>query len=61
MILIVPCCCPCLLVVVTSLPDFRMGRGSFLPEVTRFGSDFRRVMPSGDDGMLFEHGHGLRH
>jgi len=44
-----------------TVPDFRMGRGSFLPEVTRFGSDFRRVMPSGDDGMLFEHGHGLRH
>ena len=44
-----------------TVPDFRMGRGSFLPEVARFGNDFRRVMPSGDAGMLFEHGYGLGH
>ncbi|PUZ65745.1 hypothetical protein GQ55_3G249700 [Panicum hallii var. hallii] len=44
-----------------TVPDFRMGRGSFLPEVLRFGNDLRRVMPSGDAGMLFEHGHGLGH
>ena len=44
-----------------TVPDFRMGRGSFLPEVARFGNDFRRVTPSGDAGMLFEHGYGLGH
>ncbi|TKW27012.1 hypothetical protein SEVIR_3G229000v4 [Setaria viridis] len=39
-------------------PDFRMGSGSFLPEVSRFSNDFRRVMPSGNAGMHFQYGHG---
>ncbi|KAJ1263147.1 hypothetical protein BS78_09G161700 [Paspalum vaginatum] len=38
--------------------DFRIGDGSFLPEVPRPGNDFRRVMPSGDAGTNFQYGHG---
>ncbi|CAN6332887.1 unnamed protein product [Urochloa humidicola] len=41
-----------------TVPDFRMGSDSFLPEVLRFGHDSRRVMPSGDAGMHFQYGHG---
>ncbi|OEL24447.1 hypothetical protein BAE44_0014537 [Dichanthelium oligosanthes] len=41
-----------------TMPDFRMGSRSFLPEVPRPGNDFRRVMPSGDAGTHFQYGHG---
>uniref|UniRef100_A0A0A9E4V5 Uncharacterized protein n=1 Tax=Arundo donax TaxID=35708 RepID=A0A0A9E4V5_ARUDO len=37
--------------------DFRIGGGSFIPEVQRPGNDFRRVMPSGNAGMHFQYGH----
>lgn len=39
-------------------PDLGVGSGSFLPETSRFGNDFIRVLPFGNAGMHFQYCHG---